>query len=748
MLRELTDALEAVSADTCVVLCLEDLHWSDAATLDWIASFARRPERARILLIGTWRPGEAASARCSPDTLANELRIRGLCSEISLERLDAQAVAAYVREQFRPEADNVASLTALAEIVHHHTEGNPLFVVNVLDDLIARDVLFEHEGRWRVREAVHADMVGIPPDIHRAIEHQIERLDDIQRRLLEVASILGNSCSAAALAAGADMSESAVEEYLGALARRHILVRTHNPVEWPDGTVSATFGFLHALYREVLAKRLAPARRAAMHRAIATRLVAAFGDRSSLIAAELAVHFDEARDFPRAITFHERAALNDRARNAHESAHQHFLRALTLLDTLPASTERDQREIALRTAMGSVLMQMRGWGAPEVEETYGRARALCEKHGDSRQLFPTLWNLWVFHTTHGRLHTARTLAERLSRLACASTDPESLLQAHHANWTTLFSLGDLRGTLLHADMGLRLYQPERSGPNALEYGGHNCAVCSRSFRARALALAGRGDEAVQVIDEAVAHARELAHPFTLALCLIHAAAVHLERGDAAKCRERGALALRIAQEQSFSLLQGWASCFLGASLVELGDADAGLCMIRRGVADARATGSQMFQSHVLGLLARAEARTGALEDALRTADEALATSARTGERFYVAELHRLKGEVQLTLAPDAAMRALAEGEFRQALELARNQGANRLAMRAATRLAQVWFAAGLREQACALLQETCSTLNDGLDLPDAVEANALLAEASGRYGNSSTAGARSLTGLR
>jgi DNA-binding winged helix-turn-helix (wHTH) protein/predicted ATPase len=728
MLRELTDVLEAITSRASIVLCLEDLHWSDTSTLDWIASFARRPERSGVLLVGTYRSGEAPSEAHSPDTLVNDLRARDLCAEVVLSRLDRYSVKEYVTGRFPSAAGTGGALQELARVVHQHTQGNPLFVVNVLNDLIARGVLVEHEQRWLMREQPDVASLGIPLDIRRTIERTIDRLDVEQQRLLEVASISGGACSAAAIAAGAGVSVSYVEARLGALARRHVLVREVGTVEWPDGTVSATFEFLHAMYREVLSRRLSPGRRAALHHSIGTRLEAAFGERAPQIAAELAVHFDEARDVPRAVVFYQHAAETDRRRNAHEGAEQHFRRALALLEKLPASNERSEREIALRIGLATVLMQIRGWGAPEVEEAYALARELCQKHGATQQLFPALWNLWVFYIARGRIDKARTLADTLTEQARQSADPVSLLQAHHANWTTLYTLGDPRGCVAHATEGIRLYEPDRSGTQTLEYGSHDTGVCARMFCARALVLLGRTAAAARMADESIALARELAHPFSLAFTLMYAADVHLERGDAAASRDYAAAAREIAEDQSFGLLFGWASCFLGSSMVELGQTGDGLSMIREGIEKARSTGSEMFQSHMLTLLARAQARNGFIAEALRSIDEAFVTSARTGERFYTAELHRLKGELQLVNGADAESRLLAEQEFRKALDIARIQGAKLLVLRAAVSLGRLWLGVGLRDEARRLVAEARMEITEP-DLPELTEASALLADA-------------------
>jgi DNA-binding winged helix-turn-helix (wHTH) protein/predicted ATPase len=724
MLRELTDALEAMSARGPITLCLEDLHWSDASTLDWIASFARRPESAAVLLLGTYRLGETATAVHSPESIADDLRVKGLCTEIPLAQLSEQDVIAYIRARFPALPNSDAALARLARLVYEHTEGNPFFIVNVLSDLMARDIVVRRENGWTVREHVDARTLGIPVDIRIAIERQVDRLGDRERRLLDVASVLNGACSAAAIGAAAGEPTSEVEAALDALARRSAFVRRGPTLEWPDGTVSATFGFLHALYREVLGERTLPARRAEFHRVIGLRLEAAYRQRAPEIAAELAVHFDEARDLARAVLYHQHAAETDRRRSALNGAQQHFARALSLIERLPLSDEREERELSLQIGLGGVLMQISGWGAPAVAQAYERASELCHKRGATPHVFPALWNLWIFYSARARLDAACGLTDRLFELAHQSGEPAQLLQAHHARWSTSFLVGDLGDTDAHAREGIGLCQLDRCDPDTLAYGSHDTGVCARAHSARALALIGRPDAALAMMNEAVARARELDHPFTLAFALAHAAALHQFRREAAATREVAAAAHEMASEHCFPLLLTWSKCLLGWSLAELGEPSTGIAVLREGLRIAEATGSEVYKPHWLGLLASAEARNGLTDQARRSIDDALEVRDRQGERFYLAELYRLRGE--LRLAADASSHDLADEDFARALEIADSQGARQLFLRAATSRARLWCRLDKPADAKALVDRACAGLREGRDLPDALEAAASL----------------------
>ena len=725
MVRELTDALDAMSVHAPIVLCLEDLHWSDPSTLDWITYFAQRPDPARVLLVATYRHEEVSDPRRSPQATSSDLGIKGLCTQIALAPLDETAVAEYVSRRFPAASGADASLEQLARIAYQHTDGNPLFLVNVFNDLFARGVLVCDDRGWVIQKHVDARSLGIPVDVRRTIDRQLDRTNKFERRLLEVASVVGPTFAGAAVSAAAGVAIERVEATLGALARRNAFVREREAATWPDGTVSTAFRFLHALYREVLLARLSVGRRTVLHRLVGMRLEAAYGQRASEIAAELAVHFEHARDAERAIVYCQHAGEADRRRGAHIGAQEHFQRALTLLEDLPASPERDTREVILRIALGAELMATRGWGSPDVAACYAAACDLCERVETTPHLFPALWGLWLFYLFHGPLDAARDVAHRLLNLADQSGDPALGLQAHHALWATAWSSGDLRMVHAHARAGLELYEPERDAALALTYGNHDPATCAQSFTARADALAGRTATAARGFDAAIAHVRELDHPFSLAVCLEVAAEVFNMSRDSARARECASEAGGIAREHSFVLLCAWASTQEGRALFDLGAADRGLAMMAEGVTAARATGSKLHLPFQLVLLAEAQLRSRLLHQSAQSLDEAFALSERIGERLCVSELHRVRGELRLAMSRDLDSCAHAEDDFRAAIAISRAQGAHLLTLRASVSLARLLARTARNAEAGPLLAAARREVIEGEDLPDVAEATAL-----------------------
>jgi len=725
MVRELTDALDAMSVHAPIVLCLEDLHWSDPSTLDWITYFAQRPDPARVLLVASYRHEEVRDPRRSPQATSSDLGIKGLCTQIALAPLDETAVAEYVSRRFPAASGADASLGQLARIAYQHTDGNPLFLVNVFNDLFARGVLVCDDQGWVIQKHVDARSLGIPVDVRRTVDRQLDRLNTFERRLLEVASVVGPTFAGAAVAAGAGVAIERVEATLGALARRNAFVREREAATWPDGTVSTAFRFLHALYREVLLARLSVGRRTVLHRLVGMCLEAAYGQRASEIAAELAVHFEHARDAERAIVYCQHAGEADRRRGAHIGAQEHFQRALTLLKDLPASPERDTHEVILLIALGAELMATRGWGSPDVAACYASARDLCQRVETTPHLFPALWGLWLFHLFRGPLNTARDVADRLLNLAQQSGDPALLLQAHHALWATAWSSGDLRMVHAHARAGMELYETERDAALAMTYGNHDACGCAGVFTARAHALAGRTATATRAADVAIAHERDLNHPFSLAVILLSAAELFNVIRDSARARQLAAEGGAIAREHGFGLLRAWASTHEGRALFDLGDVDHGLEMMRHGVAAVRATGSLLHQPFQLALLAEALLRDGLFDDSVESLKEAFALCERIGERLSMSELHRVRGELRLAMSHDLASRE-AEDDFRTAIDISRAQGAHLLTLRATVSLARLLARTARSAEAVALVAAARPEIVEGEDHPDVAEATAVL----------------------
>jgi predicted ATPase/DNA-binding winged helix-turn-helix (wHTH) protein len=722
MVRELALALEAMTSERGLVLCIDDLHWSDLSTLTLLDFLARRREPARLLLIGAFRPADVRGHEHPLSALQRELRLHELCTELAVSRLDEPAIAEYTRQRFGDGVQPIAG--ALAAAVHRRTEGNPLFVVHVLHDLLERGVLREHDGGWELRAP--AESGEAPHGVRQFIERQLERLSARELEILEAASVAGIEFSAAAVAAGLEATVAEVEAQCAALARREQFLQAHGAEEWADGTVASRFRFLHQLHHEVLSARATSAQRALLHRRIGLRKETGHGAGAVEIAHQLACHFEEGRDHERAVHHLARAAATATGRRAPREAIGYLERALAILRTLPEGPERDRRELALRVALGVPLLATRGYAAPEVERTYGRARELCRGLGTPREIFPVLHGLWVFYEVRGELGTARELADELIALAEREGDAALLLQAHHVVGETAYLRGDLVEALAHLERAIALYDPHAHEPLALLY-GLDPGVVSCCYAGWTLGALGRFDRAAERIEEALALTRATSLALGSAVASIAAGSVAQVFGETRAAAEHAANAIALSVREGFPLQRARAAILHGWALVAEGRGTDGLAEMRAGLDASVATGARAGLQYFRALLAEALGRTGDPAAGLAVVADALTDAVASGERHYEEELYRWRGELLLQRG-GAADVAEAEACFRAALARAHTRGARAYELRAATSLARLWRTRGERAAARDLLGPVCDGFTEGFAREPLRGARALLAE--------------------
>ena len=369
MLRELAEAIEVITAEVSLVLLLEDLHWSDFSTLDWLAYLARRTEPAQLLVLGTFRPVELMVRGHPLNTVKQELQIHAKCNEMPLAFLSEFAVVQYVKARFASLSRE--SLRELGHLIHQRTEGNPLFMINMIDYLITKGALEQADGRWRLKKDLLEAQRSVPDGPTQMIMRQIDQLGSMDQQVLEAASVVGAEFAAAAVAAGLGITVGEAEERCQSLARRGQFLRAAGASQWPDGTAAASYRFIHALYQEVLYARIPMGRCIDLHHRIGQREERAYGDRASEIATELATHFEQSRDYSAAIRYYQLAGENAARISAHHEAIKHFARALELLMLeLPDNAQRVKQELSLQLAIGFALNAVKGWATPEVEQRF------------------------------------------------------------------------------------------------------------------------------------------------------------------------------------------------------------------------------------------------------------------------------------------------------------------------------------------------------------------------------------------
>jgi predicted ATPase len=732
MLREMSEGIEVLTEQRPFILLLEDLHWSDVSTLELIAALTRRQERARLLVIGTYRPVEMLSKEHPLNEVMQELHAHHLCAELALGLLSEADVAEYLRARFP-----VNALPAsFAQALHQRTEGNPLFLVNVVDDLVAQEVIAQGEEGWTLQGGVAAIEGQVPESIRHLIAKQSKRLLPAEQRILQAASVAGMEFSTAAVAAALEADEAEVEEWCIGLAARQHFLRRMGISQWPDGTVAERYGFLHALYQHLWHEQVGIGRRRRLHMRIGERQEAAYGDRTGEIAAELAVHFEQGRDYERAVRYLQQAAGNALQRSAYQEATNQLTKGLELLKVLPDASGRNQHELALQTVLGPVLIATKGWSAQDTGHAYTRARELCQQLGDTPQLFSVLFGQWAFHLVRGEHQTACDLSTQLLRLAQKLQDSALLLEAHWTSGCSAFFLGEFLTARAHFEQGLSLYDPQQHSTLAFLY-GQDPAMSCLCYLTLTLWHLGYPDQALRHRQETLILARSLNHPFSLAWALGIVPVLPFLRHEEDLRLELINEGIALSTEHGFAHPLRTLSLMRHCGLIAPKDGKEGIARLREQLATYRAPGVDLYVSMLLGCIAEACSTVGYPEEGLETVREALALLQKTGERQTESELHRLKGELMLQahLSPrrnksqvTTRLEMEAEGCFLQAIDVAQRQGAKMCELRAAMSLGRLWQRQGKCTIARQQLAETYDWFTEGFETDELKQAKALLEE--------------------
>ena len=563
----------------------------------------------------------------------------------------------------------------------------------------------------------------MPQGLQQLIEAQVGRLGEEEQQVLEVGSVAGAEFVVASVAAGMQTTPEAIEAVCEGLARQGQFLEDRGLTEWPDGTVSGRYGFRHALYQEVVYQRIGAGRRARLHRLLGAREKVGYGARAGERAAELAMHFERGGDPQQAVQYRQQAAAQALGRYAYPEAVSHLTQGLALLAQLPELPARAQQELDLQLALGAALIPIKGLAAPEVEQTYARARALCEQIGETPQRFPALRGLWGFYFNGGTLPTARELGEQLLRLAQRTVAPTDRLQAHYALGITLFFLGDYPAAQTHCTQGMALIDLMARRAQALHHGTASEVGCL-AIAAHTLWCLGYPAQAVQRGQEALAQAQALAHPYSLAFAQQWATLLHLRRREVPAVQAQADALLTLATAQGFPFWVGLGTCWRGWALAMQGQGEAGLAQMHQGLDAVAAMGQELARVHCLILLAEALGHTGQVEAGLRLLAEVLVEIEASGQGYLLAEAHRLQGVLlQQQAVPEPTQ---AEACFQHALAIARRQQAKSWELRAAMSLSRLWQQQGKRAEAHALLAPVYGWFTEGFDTADLQEAKALL----------------------
>ncbi len=689
----------------------EDLHWADPSTLEFLMVCLDQTPTARMLIVLTSRP------EFTP-TWASRSHI----SHLVLSRLGQQQSSAIVEGV-------TGGKTLPREVVQqiaNKTDGVPLFVEELTKMVVESGLVREVEGRYELNGPLPP--LAIPSTLQDSLMARLDRLASV-RDIAQMGATIGREFTYELLRAVSPLNEDTLQRGLKQLVEAELVYQSGLPPQ-------ARYLFKHALVQDTAYQSLLKSRRQQLHQRVAQVLEEQFPQTVETQPELVARHYTEAGLIAQAIPYWQQAGQRASQRSAVIEAERHLTTALALLETLPDFAERTQQELALQTALGTVLLSTKGFAASAVAQAYERAWELCQQVGETPQLFPVLYGLWIFSGMRGDLQTALAQAQHLFTLAQRAQDTAPLVTAHWALGFNLGMIGNFAQGYEILKQGATLYDPEQHRSLADVYGFDPGGGCL-NWMADLLWFLGYPEQARQTMARGLTLAHGLVHPSSLCFALIYASYLHFHRHEWQLTQEHAEAVIGIATEHGFPHWVQYGQMVRGYALAYQGRAEEGIAEIYRGLEGQRAAGTEAGRSFFPYLLAAAYGQAEHFEEGLSILTEALAFVDRTEERFYEAELYRLKGELTLqqfnfqdSKFKDTDSQGEAEACFLKAIEIAESQKAKSWELRASTSLARLWQQQGKHKEAHQMLSTVYNWFTEGFDTKDLQDAKALLDELS------------------
>jgi class 3 adenylate cyclase/predicted ATPase len=698
-LEALVQYLQRLADRSPVLFILEDAHWLDPTTRDLLTRIIDRIRQMRVLLLITFRPEfKPVWAEYSHVTSLTLSRLpRRQSAELMATMTGGKGLPPEVQQAILAKADGV-----------------PLYIEALTENVLESGLLTEKNDAVTVKTTLQD--LPIPDSLQALLMERVDRLGPA-KDIAQTGAAIGREFTYELLQATVEMPDSQLRQALDRFVASGLIFQ--------EGEIPiATYHFKHALVQDAAYSTLPKKPRRVLHARIAKALEHQFAERVTREPELLAYHYEQAGLAGPAVEYWHRAARQGAERSANIEALNHFNRALELLKDLPQGLERNALELELLIARGVPLLSVKGYASDDMEHNYRRAKDLSQEHSGSGHQFLAIRGLWVFHLVRGHLANARGLADNLLALAHREQRLDLLIQGHAALGSTNFFLGRFDEARTHLLTVKSLYDPNLHRSQALRY-GQDSGISTRIYLARTLWILGEGEQVDTLAREAIGMARELEHPYTLVFTLVFLSWLYSAARNAKRTRELTDEAIAVSTQYSFALGLAWATTSQGWALAETGQEE-GLAQLLQGLAATRATGARTNDTFTLALLADIYLRHNRIDEGLAIIEEAQTLAVAGGERFWHAELLRLKGELLLGRS-DPSVQA-AEQCLCEALKIAQDQHATMLELRAATSLARLWKARNKVDEATRILHSVCAKFHEGVDNPDLSEAKTVLLE--------------------
>lgn len=683
LFEQFTRVLQSLAKNHPLLLILDDLQWADLGTISLFFHLARRIEGHQILILGAFRPDDVAQFREGEQhplvPILSELKRAFGEIEINLDQTGESEGRRFVDDFLDTEPNKLDE--NFRRSLYLHTAGHPLFTIELLRQMQDQGDIFKNEqGSWTVNQKLGWETM--PAKVEAVIERRIRRLPSELREMIDVASVEGEEFTAEVLTTVKGFDESEIIRQLSQnLDKQHMLVEASGIKRIGQQRLSI-YRFRHNLFQKYVYENLDRVERSFLHEKVGYGLEQLYGKHKGEISVHLARHFEAAGEVEKTIEYLLLAGNQAKRVSANDQAVLHLRKGISLLDDLPGENQRDEIELSLQISLGAPLVATQGYTSKEVEQTFDRARELCERTGDIQQLAPALWGLCAYYQVRGKHLKVYEMAKQILALAESGDDPNLLLVANWMLGLTHTHLGEFSLAREHLEFVLSQYDFKQDDSLTYLY-GQNPGVTCMNYLAFVLWILGYPDQGLEKCNEAISLADQISHPFSQTFAHGMAAFFHSLRRDTESALEHSDLTIKLAKKSSFPFLLTLGMIIRGWARLYSGKTGMAIKLIKNGVEAMDIIGAELGRPYFLSLLAEGYGKIGNIEQGFKVLETALDKSRVNEERWYDSGLYWLSGKLSEAHGSSENKPA---ARYWQAIEIAKKQDAKSFELQAAVAL--------------------------------------------------------------